>query len=493
MAGKSRPKSKPGRKPVSSETRKAFLSAFRSSEGKKSIRALAKEAGIAPSTASRLLRQAGLSPEKAPPAAPAPDQKGNARLRDVAARAGVSVSTASLALRGSEKVTPGTRKKVREAADALQYRVHPHVAAQLAAVRRGCIPKRDEVIVYLHAHGLPDAVAPFEEIMKVPWGPHRKFHAAYEEAAARGFRLEYVDYHNPETPPERLADILHSRGIQGIFLDAPPQVFLNRPMNLKPFYLVAFHEQTELRAHLFSNNTFHNSLLLTCMLWRQGYRRIARIQSDATAIGELYRQDAGYHHAQFHLASPEQRLPTLYLETYAFHLQYWLRYGKWHRARNRVDERAWLERQDLPRLQKELHEHRRDRDFIRNRILKLWLDEYQPDVLIGHHFAIPKWLETMGIQVPGDLPLAHCNLNEDVADWSGIRQAEEQLAKEAVQHMIDQISLGRLKQPQTPIRHLFTGSWIEGDTTPSLQASRPPLNLQRTRFIQRVLNEPMTM
>ncbi len=464
---------------------------FRESEGTRSVRHIAQEAGIAPSTASKILKEEGLSPGKPQGTIPAKRKvkQGESTLRDVAAHAKVSVSTASLALRNSSQVSRSTREKVRKAAEDLEYEVHPHVAALLAANRRGRSPTRDEVIVYLYAQGTPNAVSPFHEIMNIPWGPHRKYKAAAAEAASRGFRLEYVDYHNPEIPPERLVEILQSRGIQGILLDAPPQAFLNRPMNLDPFYLVTFQEQTEFRAHLFSNNSFHNSLLLACMLWRKGYRRIARIQSDAAAIGELYRQDAGYHHAQLHLAHPEHRLSTLYLESYAFHLQYWLRHGIWFRPRNRADERAWLEQQDLPRLRKELYAHRKNMNRIQTRILKLWLDEHQPDVLIGNHFATRDWLKDIGIQVPEDLALAHYNLNEDVAGWSGIRQAEELAATEAVRHLIDHISLGRLEQPQTPIRHLFTGRWIEGDTTTPQKTPSPSLDIQGERFIQRVLNE----
>lgn len=475
------------------DKRKSFLKLFKQSKGTRSLRSLAHETGIAPSTASKILKEEGLSPGKPKGDVPEPRAfpEKEATLRDVAARAKVSVSTASLALRNSSGVSKETRKKVQDAAQKLRYQVHPHVSALLSANRRGRQSKRDEVLVYLFAHGIPDQLAPFDEIMQVPWGPHRRYNAAKAEAESRGYRVDYMDYHDPDIPQERLAKILVNRGIQGILLDAPPQVMLNRPMNLAPFYVVSFQEQTEFRAHLFSNNSFHNSLLLTCKLWERGYRRIGRIQSDAAAIGELYRQDAGYHHAQLHLASPEQRIPTLYLESYAFHLQYWLRYGKWHRARNRADERAWLERQDLPSLHAELYPHRREMALIRNRILECWLAEYQPEVLIGNHFETKQWLNQIGYRVPDDLALAHGNLNEDVAGWSGIRQAEEQLATESVRHLIDRISLGRLEQPETPIRHLFSGSWVAEKTTPIIRRPHPPLDLQAERFIQRVTTDPL--
>ena len=46
---------------------------------------------------------------------------GGARLKDIAARTGVSVNTVSLALRGSPRIAEETRRRVKEAAAALDY------------------------------------------------------------------------------------------------------------------------------------------------------------------------------------------------------------------------------------------------------------------------------------------------------------------------------------------------------------------------------------
>lgn len=57
---------------------------------------------------------------------------GPVTIEDVAARAGVSVATVSRALRGLPNVSPATRARVLQVADALRYRPDPH-ASRLAA------------------------------------------------------------------------------------------------------------------------------------------------------------------------------------------------------------------------------------------------------------------------------------------------------------------------------------------------------------------------
>lgn len=55
-----------------------------------------------------------------------------ARLKDIAERTGLSVNTVSLALRGSPRIPPGTRERVRSAADELDYTPN-HMAQALVS------------------------------------------------------------------------------------------------------------------------------------------------------------------------------------------------------------------------------------------------------------------------------------------------------------------------------------------------------------------------
>ncbi|MCY3787124.1 MAG: LacI family DNA-binding transcriptional regulator [bacterium] len=57
-----------------------------------------------------------------------------ARIEDIAAAAGVSVATVSRALRARPNVAPATRRRVLEAASALEYEAHP-LASRLASGR----------------------------------------------------------------------------------------------------------------------------------------------------------------------------------------------------------------------------------------------------------------------------------------------------------------------------------------------------------------------
>src|SRR5216684_9356609 len=57
-------------------------------------------------------------------------------MRDVALRAGVTAATVSLSLRGSPLITPATRAKVLNAAQALHYQSNPLVRALMRSRRR---------------------------------------------------------------------------------------------------------------------------------------------------------------------------------------------------------------------------------------------------------------------------------------------------------------------------------------------------------------------
>ncbi|GEM_PF-1299559 len=487
--------SRRGRRPLSDEYRKEIIRRFREAEPPPTVRAIAKELGVSPSTVSRVLKDERCSPGRSKGRVPESRgiEPGQAVLRDVAARAGVTVSTASLALRDSGNVSAATTQRVKQAAKDLKYQVHPHVASLMSAQRRGRTAKHSETIVYLHRAEEHPKVMHEKDVMNIPWGPRRKFQAAKAALQRRGFGLEYVPYHAGDVSPKRLSSILYHRGIQGILLDMPPSIQANDPFPHEHFYLVSFEEQTEVRSHLFAHNTFHNSLLMTCMLWQQGYRRITRVQSDASGIGNLYREDAGHHHALRYLSPEPVVTPTFYQESYTMHLAHWLEHGEWFRDRNRATEKHWLKRQDLKMLKRELYPHRQETHILRQALLELWLEEYEPDVVIAHHFATRDWLQTAGFKTPQNMGLAHYNLNEDVEGWSGIRRADEEVAVAAAEHLVDRISLGRLNQPDTPIRHLFTGNWVEGHTTLPQTHPVPDVNLQADRFIRRVLNEPLDL
>jgi LacI family transcriptional regulator len=56
-------------------------------------------------------------------------------MSDLAAAAGVSKMTVSLALRGHQKISPATRKRIQELAEKMGYRPNPLVQTLMANLR----------------------------------------------------------------------------------------------------------------------------------------------------------------------------------------------------------------------------------------------------------------------------------------------------------------------------------------------------------------------
>jgi len=158
----------------------------------------------------------------------APSQK--ATLRDVAAKAGVSIATASRYLRqggdqcssavgdrcvslgGSAKVA--TRARVQAAARALGYRVNPLLGEVMRSVRRPAAHRHLGMLAHLVQSEFWESGG---EARLGRYGPAVKAHAA-----RYSFDWSVFPMGVPDLGPERLANILTARGIEGVVLEIFP-------------------------------------------------------------------------------------------------------------------------------------------------------------------------------------------------------------------------------------------------------------------------------
>jgi DNA-binding LacI/PurR family transcriptional regulator len=286
--------------------------------------------------------------------------------------------------------------------------------------------------------------------------------------------------------------ILEARGIEGVLLDVPSHIPVLRPFSLYAFYVVSFQQQTQFRCHQFSHDRFLNAQLQMVHLWRLGYRRIGYVMNDTKSHTRLYRDDAGFLLAQYHLVPEASRIPPLHLDTQAEHLRNYLWKGKTPPDRYRADESAWLQQHAWTPPDPPIPEHEHEHHQAAMDILRVWIEQFQPEVIVCEDQRMRDWLEDLGHRVPHDIALSHAHLKEDVPDWSGIELAESALAAAAANHMVDTISIGRPTQPETPIHHFFSGKWIEGSTTRRIRTPILPYTDQADRYIRRVLAEPIT-
>lgn len=130
-------------------------------------------------------------------------------LGDIAKRIGVSRMTVSLALRDSHEVSEGMREKIHTAAHEMGYSRSPqmsHLMAEVARLRNGVMR---ETLAFVTT-----------EPTKAGWKKYdlEKFRVMKAYAAEKGYNLEPWWLSNPKLPPERVNEILWSRGITGIVL-----------------------------------------------------------------------------------------------------------------------------------------------------------------------------------------------------------------------------------------------------------------------------------
>lgn len=132
-------------------------------------------------------------------------------MQVIADRAGVSRALVSMALRNSPKVAPETRARIQALAKELNYRPNPMVRALMTEVRTrkrrpylgmvAFITNLCSADYWKSLHTYPDY-----------------FRGALERGEQLGYKVEhfwlgeYADY------PERLVQILHSRGITGLII-----------------------------------------------------------------------------------------------------------------------------------------------------------------------------------------------------------------------------------------------------------------------------------
>lgn len=185
-------------------------------------------------------------------------------MADVAAAASVSVTTVSLALRGHQRISPPTKRRVMEAAKELGYRVNVH--ASVMASRRF----RDRANVE------GSLVAVISSASDRKFGPGILFQlAAIEQRASE---LGYSFEHHC-VPPGRswrpLLNRLYARGCEGIILG---RVFPQSPvadLDWSPFSVVARGgESSNVPVHRVRSNHFQAAKGLVEIARSLGYRRI---------------------------------------------------------------------------------------------------------------------------------------------------------------------------------------------------------------------------
>lgn len=334
-----------------------------------------------------------------------------ATLQDVAEKAGVHRSTVSLALRDNRRISEAVRRRIQRIAKDLGYRSNPLVTALMRSRRTRRTAKH---VVLAYVTNYPT---------RYGWRPphHDRpdyFPGAEKRAAELGYKLEDFWLGEPGMAPKRFAQILASRGINGLLIGRlpPGQSELNLPWD--GFSCVALGLTLKSpRLHHVAEDAFASAAEAMNQCIAAGHKRVGFVFSepdDSPNTGDRYLGAYLRHQLRF---APENRIP---------HCDF--------------------------RPGSEFGPH-----FMR------WMNQHKPDaVLATHAEPIMQLYADAGRRFPAGVRLVALVNDKLQHGFSGIYHDPERLGATAVDVVVGMMHRGETGVPEESRYVMVPGRWVEG-------------------------------
>ncbi|MCE0497556.1 MAG: LacI family transcriptional regulator [Methylacidiphilales bacterium] len=329
-------------------------------------------------------------------------------IRDIAKATGLHFTTVALCLRDSSRLRLETRKKVQEVAKKMGYKPDPMVAALMVYRQTKRTPHFQSVLAWVN--NWPDRSALRE---------NPTFDRYYEAAGARarelGYMVEEFWLREPGMSPEKLANILKTRNIQGLLIAPQPRPYAHLEFDFTGFSAIAFgYSMQPSVLHVVANNHFRTMNTIISRLVELGYHRIG-----LAVVAEWNEKVESGLMAGFTLAHHWKYT----------HLEYILPFGR-----------------QQPKVP-----------------MKNWLDTYQPDVVIGWD-EMEGELRAMGYQIPQQIGFVSMDVDPRNNHISGLYQNDLMIGQKAVDQLVGMIQRGETGVPPLPICTLIESEWRDGKT-----------------------------
>ncbi len=334
----------------------------------------------------------------------------------VAEIAGVSKNTVSLALRNSPRISPSTRQLVEQAALRVGYRRNAAVGCLMAELRRSGSSRFEATLALLNANEDRDAFRMHATVPIYVEGARRR-------AADLGYGLDEFWLHDPEVNGKRLASILRARGIRGALVVG--LLSANRlPERMRSIWdefpaVVTGLRLREPGLSFAGSDQYSLALKAYEEAWALGYRRPGLVLDpviDALIDGRF---TGGFL----------------------------------------VGERKWRAGGEPIPPFSEIVEARRDLGRFRD-----WLQQYKPDVLFTLYHEVERWVEALGLEVPGDIGLIQYEWRKQRSYWAGMNQRNDLVGEAAVDLLVSMIHNGQQGVPERAIATQVTSQWVMGRT-----------------------------
>ncbi|MGE9296280.1 MAG: LacI family DNA-binding transcriptional regulator [Puniceicoccales bacterium] len=330
-------------------------------------------------------------------------------IRSLAKIAGVSPATVSLALRNDPRISAQVRQRVQDIATREGYKPNPIVSKLIAQVRASkTMNYKSTLAVVNTAEHLQDA----EERTVRCWT-----NASIERASEQGYSVDHFVLAREPLRPDRLMNILDSRGIDGLIVTGPFQnnrIAENFDQLWQRYAAVVLGERP-----------FKPSL--SCVINDQ-YNTVRQAMMQVSALG--------------------YRKPALCIHPYVDRI---LEY--------RLSGGFLVEQRDLPKrctLAPYEYSGTEKKAFLD------WFQKHQPDVIITLHPEIREWLESAKVVAPDDVGLVHLDLSPSLRAWAGMNQNHESVGKAAEDMLIGKLNRNELQLPPFPKCVNIMSDWVAG-------------------------------
>lgn len=328
-------------------------------------------------------------------------------MQTIADLAGVSKMSVSRILRGHPHHNKETKRKVLGIAKRLGYRPNPLISALMTNLGQKKSSPYSPVIGLIHTlpHGQPlhPNMIEFRE-------------SAYAQADSLGYGIAEFYLNEPGMSPNRLIEILLSRGIHGIILEHFWVGHVTLEVDLSKFASVAIGlTLVSPRLHRVDRDHYNDMMKAIKRVRDLGYNKIGIANIDPAEDTKDYRRVACFEYLQNH-EETGMIVPPM-----------------------KAKSKAQLKKR-----------------------FKAWLEAHQPDVVMSQHIEIPGYLKDWGYKVPRDIGFLHLDMCETLKEFAGIYSNWAQKGTVAVNQVVDQLNRGEFGVPENPITTVVESRWIDG-------------------------------
>lgn len=336
-----------------------------------------------------------------------PERRPN--MQQIGQAAGVSKSAVSLALRNDPRIPEATRLRIQSIANEMGYRRNPVVDSLMTQLRAGRQPTFQANLGLINCSPVSD-LSQNHTFRRLREGVLRR-------AEDLGYGIEEFWLQQPDMRPQRLKQIVETRGIRGLVLIAAlsPDTIDRGYVDFWYDFACSVIGVTHLnnRLNCSSNDQYLTARRATEKVFELGYQRpMLVVPPDDDALLED-KFSAGFY-SMIHRLPVQDRLPVVPLDM--------------------ADPSAAL----------------------------LAIREQKPDVVITNKSEFYGALQDDGVSIPKDLGLVHLDWHDGLANIAGMRQNNRVVGSAGVDLVVGQLQKNEFGSQEFPKVVQIESVWVDG-------------------------------